>query len=117
MSKTTIEKLSLLKKGDSALVYTNDCRQSIYNGEECTVTTIGKDNIYVKDKWGKLYKFTKDGYCDGNVLLFPGNKEEFAEYRETLEFKKIVGDLFKERLPYLTKDKIDKIMGILSENM
>ena len=114
MSKTLIDKISLLKKGDNVIIYADDTREYNYKGEECVVTSVSKENIYVKDKWDRRYKFGKIGYGEFGTQLFPGSKEELYEYREFLKYKKVVRETFEKRLPYLTKEEVNKIMEIIN---
>lgn len=115
MSRTNIEKLSLLKKGDTVLVYTDDTRQYEYKGIEHTVSSITKDAIYVKDNWDRRYKFSKDGYGEYSRKIFPGSKDELTEYREFLKYKNSVKEMFDRCLKFLTKEEVDKIMEIINK--
>ena len=116
MSKTNIEKISKLKKGDVVLVYSDDPRQrDLYYGIEYVVSSVRKDAIHVKDKYDRRYKFDECGYGDYGMCIFPGTKEELIEYRKFLEFKKSVKEMFERKFNYLTKDKIDKILEIINK--
>ena len=80
MSKTNIEKISKLKKGDAVLVYSDDPRQKdLYYGIEYVVSSVRKDAIHVKDKYDRRYKFDECGYGDYGMCIFPGTKEELIE--------------------------------------
>jgi hypothetical protein len=116
MNKMIFEKISLLKKGDSVVIYSNDKRWSAqYYGEERVISSVGKDNIYVKDEYEHRYKFDKNGYGDYGTYLFPGTKDELSEYRKFLDYKSSVWKRLETEYSYLTKEQIDKIVEILNK--
>ena len=113
MNKMIFEKISLLKKGDSVVIYSNYKECSDYYGEESIISSVSKDNIYVKTKNGYRYRFDKNGYGEYGTYLFPGTKDELSEYRKFLVYKRSVRERLEIEYSHLTRVEIDKIVETL----
>lgn len=115
MNIKMIKKISLLKNGDSVVIYSNNKRCAEYYGKECVISSVSKDNVYVKDEYECQYKFNKNGYDEYGMYLFPGTKDELDEYRKFLVYKRSVWERLETEYSYLTKEQIDKIVEILNK--
>jgi hypothetical protein len=110
-----MRQISELKICDKVVIY--DKYSSRINPVERVVSKIGRQFIYVSNGNYDTIKFNiENGYGKYGETMFPGSIEEYNEYISLNDYRRNILKQLEKVIYFLSKEELDNIMHIISNN-